>query len=53
MVIRHPILTLRFGLFRNPHAYQDLMYLLVQASEHIYAHRHTRNKLPMNTIGVV
>ena len=29
------------------------LYLLVQASEHIYAHRHTRNKLPMNTIGVV
>jgi hypothetical protein len=49
MVIRHLILTLRFRLSRIPHTYQDLLYLLVQASEHIYAHRHTRNKLPVDT----
>jgi hypothetical protein len=53
MVIRHLILTLRFRLSRILHAYQDLMYLLLQASEHIYAHRHTHNKLHINTIGVV
>jgi hypothetical protein len=50
MVIRHLILALRFRLPRIPHTYQDLLYLLVQASEHIYAHRRTRNKLPVDAI---